>query len=57
MTYGSEIEAMLKEVSEAEPIKMTDCPGCGWSLEDIDGILHCKFCGWASSFVLRKDGG
>ena len=49
MPWGEEIEAMIREVEEAEPEELTDCPMCGWSLDRLpDGTLHCRFDGWTS---------
>jgi len=30
----------------------TVCPKCGHELEEVDGIKHCTFCGWADRKVI-----
>ena len=55
MAAGDEILAMIKEVQEAEPEEITDCPLCGCSLNRFpDGNLHCKFDGWTSGMGAKK---
>jgi hypothetical protein len=54
MTWGSEIEAMIKQVRETPPEERTECPIDSWSLERTqDGTLHCPFCGWTDGLGKR----
>ena len=56
MPWGSEIEAMIKEVRDQDMIERTDCPLCGWSLEKLkDGTLHCPYDGWTSGHTTRVE--
>jgi len=47
MAAGEEILAMIKEIKEQTPEKMTECPVCSAPLEEHPKKgLHCRFCGW-----------
>jgi len=48
MAFGDKILAWIKDVREQELERRTECPECSYSLEEKNGILHCKFCGWRS---------
>ena len=47
MATGDEILAWKRAIEEQEPERRTDCPVCGWTLEESNrGGLHCELCGW-----------
>jgi len=48
MAFGDKILTWIKDVRGQELERRTECPGCGYPLEEKNGILHCKFCGWGS---------
>ncbi len=53
---GYDIRAMQKACERMEPYKRGDCPNCGWPLEvSIDGITHCKFCGYCDQYPIQRD--
>ncbi len=53
---GLEILGMRKACEEMQPYQRMDCPACGWMLETAaDGIIHCRFCTWASEYPLVRD--
>lgn len=53
---GYEILAMRRACEEMQPYQRQDCPHCGAPIETAaDGILHCRFCGWASENPIVRD--
>lgn len=41
------LKAWLKEIEDQQPVTVTDCPECGWTVSKLaDGRVHCEFCGW-----------
>ena len=46
MGWGEEIVNMIKEVEDTPPEQIVDCPNCAWNVHEVDGYLHCPFCGW-----------
>lgn len=53
---GYEILAMRRAALEMPPYQRIDCPHCAWFLETAaDGIIHCKFCGFATEHPFRRD--
>jgi ribosomal protein L37AE/L43A len=53
---GLDILAMRKACEEMPPYQRSDCPVCGFQLETaVDGIIHCRYCGWADSYPLKRD--
>ena len=47
MATGDEILAWKKAAEKEQPIERTDCPNCGWSLEEHPTKgLHCPYCGY-----------
>ena len=53
MAAFDEILSWMKAAREQPPEKMTDCPECGWPLEEARGVLHCPLCGWVSGMPDR----
>jgi len=55
MSVGEEILAMKKSCEQMQPYLQPDCPVCGWVLEtSIDGIRHCKLCGWTDHRPINR---
>lgn len=53
---GREILAMKRACEKMQPYQRPDCPICGWNLETtVDGLIHCRFCGWASEYPIKRD--
>jgi len=48
MAAGDEILAWKKAIEEQELERRTDCPVCGWNLEEHPktGLLHCPWGHW-----------
>ena len=44
-------------LDEQEAMNPTDCPTCGWTLEEHpDGTLHCPFDGWTNRLSISRRG-
>lgn len=47
MATGDEILAWKKEIEKQIPERRTECPECGWTLQEHKTKgLHCPFCGY-----------
>ena len=47
MALGDNIKQWIKDAEAQKPVPLTDCPICGWTLENLaDGRVHCQFCGF-----------
>ena len=56
MGAGEEILAMIKSVREQQLERRTDCPNCGWPLnEHPTKGLHCPLGDWAEFPYRRKN--
>lgn len=56
MPAFEEIRAMLKDVENAKPVPMTDCPQCGDILKRHPKTkqLHCATCGWIEGLTVDR---
>ncbi len=37
----------MKAIKEEPREPLTECPECGWTLDETPKGKHCKFCGWS----------
>ena len=55
MPVGSEILGWIKEIQRQIAYKQSDCPNCGWTIEEHPQKgLHCPFCGWSEQVYHKK---
>lgn len=57
MAFGDEILNMIKNVRQQELERRTECPECGYPLDETpDGLLYCRFCGWNEAGLAGRRG-